>query len=83
MKIGTHSKKFTEDEQKQIQRNLSAFESNFFEPIIHRYDSGAIEVYTNEDKKSSGEYLQYCDTLEYFNGWLYGAVQAINGMIKP
>lgn len=31
----------------------------------------------------SGSYTQYCYNIDYLNGWLYGAVQAVNGIMKP
>ena len=32
---------------------------------------------------ASGSYTQYCPSLDYLDGWLYGAVQAVNGIMKP
>lgn len=31
----------------------------------------------------SGSWTQYCYNIDYLNGWLYGAVQAANGIMKP
>lgn len=34
-----------------------------------------------EDVKN-GSYVQFCENIDYLNGWLYGVVQAVNGIIK-
>ena len=34
-------------------------------------------------KKKQGSWTQYCYNIDYLNGWLYGAVQAVNGIMKP
>lgn len=26
--------------------------------------------------------MQFCENIDYLNGWLYGVVQAVNGIIK-
>jgi len=81
MKTTKHSYKFKVNEVEQLEKNLNAFISNFGEPIFHKYENGAIEIYMTEEAATNGEYLQYCDNIDYLNGWLYGAVQAINKMI--
>ena len=40
-------------------------------------------IYTDEQRAESGCWAQYCYNIDYVNGWLYGAVQAINGIMKP
>ena len=75
------STKFRPDELEQIDRYVSAFENNFHEIIVHRYQHGAIEVYLSEKEVENAEYVQYCDSLDYFMGWLNGAIQANNHRI--
>ncbi len=41
------------------------------------------DVYTDEQRADSGSWTQYCYNIDYLNGWLYGAVQAVNGIMKP
>lgn len=36
-----------------------------------------------KERKESGLWTQYCYNIDYLNGWLYGAVQAINRIMKP
>lgn len=81
MKMTNHSTKFKADELEQINRFVSAFENNFHEIIVHRYPHGSIEVYLNEKDVNEASYVQYCDNLDYFMGWLNGAVQANNQRI--
>lgn len=81
MKMTKSSTKFKPDELEQINKYVSAFENNFHEIIVHRYQHGAIEVYLNEKDLEEGAYVQYCDGLDYFMGWLNGAIQANNHRI--
>lgn len=82
IKTTKHSEKFKTGEADQLEKNLNAFIFNFSEPIFHKYKHGAVEVYMTEQQTETGSYIQYCDNLDYLNGWLYGAVQAKNGIIK-
>lgn len=51
---------------------------------IEKADYGkGFYVYTDQQRTESGSYTQYCPSLDYLDGWLYGAVQAINGIMKP
>jgi len=78
MKTTSHSSQFKAKEIEKVQKYLTAFENNFHEIILHKYDHGSVEVYLNEEAVAKGEYVQYCENLDYFNGWLNGAVQANN-----
>lgn len=67
--------------QKEIIRdNLNAFIHNFG-PVRIEHDPRCpgFYVYSPADSES---YVQYCYNIDYLNGWLYGAVQAANRLIK-
>lgn len=67
-----------------ISDNLKAYKANFGYIEIVKDDYGkGIYVFTSEERKESGSWTQYCYNIDYLNGWLYGAVQAINGIMKP
>lgn len=74
----------TEKQKKIIESNLNAYKANFDYICIEKEDCGpGFYVYTSEDRKESGCYTQYCYNIDYLNGWLYGAVQAVNKIMKP
>lgn len=65
----------TKKELEEVKNNLNAFIVNFGVPRIKRADYGrGLYVYMGE----SESYIQYCHNISYFDGWLYGAVQAAN-----
>lgn len=64
--------------------NLRAYKNNFGYIEIVKEDYGkGFYVFTNQERKEQGLWTQYCYNIDYLNGWLYGAVQAINGIMKP
>lgn len=75
---------FTRSQMESINDNLRAYLANFGYLKITRADyGGGFYVYTDEQRAESGSYTQYCYNIDYLNGWLYGAVQAVNGIMKP
>ena len=68
-------KELTEKQLLQL-TNIKAFNANF-KPLYFLYDSNNKKVYafTEEPNSQASNYVQY-GSLEYINGWLYGAVQA-------
>lgn len=74
----------TKRENEIIKDNLRAYKYNFGYIEIVKEDCGnGFYVFTSKERKRSGSWTQYCYNIHYLNGWLYGAVQAINGMMKP
>lgn len=70
----------TKKEMEIVTDNLSAFIANFGAVRIERADYGkGLYVYSPADSES---YVQYCYDVNYLNGWLYGCVQAVNGIVK-
>jgi len=82
MKMTKNSTKFKNNEFDQVKKFVTAFENNFHEIIINRYQHGAIEVYLKDEDIETNSYVQYCDSTDYFLGWLNGAVQCNNGRFK-
>lgn len=77
---------FTKKQMETIHDNLRAYLANFGYLHIEKADySKGFYVYTDEQRTKDGSYTQYCPSLDYhyLDGWLYGAVQAINGIMKP
>ena len=65
----------TKKELEIVKNNLAAFVANFGVPRIVRADYGrGLYVYMGD----SDTYIHYCENINYFDGWLYGAVQAAN-----
>lgn len=63
------------DKQKEIVcRNLTAFQNNFGDVRIEKslYAKGAFFVFYPADAET---WIQYCESIDYLNGWLYGVVQ--------
>lgn len=74
----------TRKEKEIIQDNLNAYLSNFGYLHIEREDVGnGFYVFTSPERKEQGSWTQFCYNIDYLNGWLYGAVQAVNGIMKP
>ena len=74
----------TKREKEIIQNNLNAYINNFGYIDIQKADySGGFYVFTSPERKEYGNWTQYCYNIDYLNGWLYGAVQAVNGIMKP
>ena len=61
-------------EREIVKDNLSAFEANFGRPCILSDGGKGKYVFVPANNIS---YIQYCYNVDYLNGWLYGAVQAI------
>lgn len=74
----------TNKQKEIIKDNLNAYKANFGYISIEKaeYENG-FYVFTSEERKAAGSWTQYCYNIDYLNGWLYGAVQAVNGIIKP
>lgn len=70
-------KTFTAKQYETIKTNLAAFVFNFGPVRIEKQDPccPGYYVYSPADSDS---YVQYCYDIDYLNGWLYGAVQAVN-----
>lgn len=74
----------TKRQKEIIKDNLNAYKANFGYITIEKEDYGnGFYVYTDEKRKASGSWTQYCYNIDFLNGWLYGAVQAVNGIMKP
>ena len=73
----------TELEKEIIKDNLRAYLANFgYLEIEPAEAGGGFYVFTSPERKEHGSYTQYCYNIDYLNGWLYGAVQAVNGIMK-
>lgn len=75
------NKTMTEREKEIINDNLQAYINNFRYLKIEK-QLGGFYVYTSEERYMQGSWTQYCYNIDYLNGWLYGAVQAANGIMK-
>ena len=65
----------TKKEREIIKDNLAAFIVNFGVPRLVRADYGrGLFVYMGDSDSA----IHFCYDINYFNGWLYGAVQAAN-----
>lgn len=65
----------TKKEHEIVKDNLNAFIVNFGVPRLVRADYGrGLFVYMG----GSDQAIHFCYDINYFNGWLYGAVQAAN-----
>ena len=75
----------TKKQKEKIADNLRAFETNFGKVTIRKADYGSgFYVYYPAEFYPEGNYIQYCYSLDYLDGWLYGVVQgAIRGEFKP
>lgn len=74
----------TKRQKEIIKDNLNAYIANFGYIKIEKEDYGkGFYIYTDEQRVEQGSWTQYCYNIDYLNGWLYGAVQAVNGIMKP
>ena len=73
----------TKKQMEIISDNLRAYKANFdYIKIVDEDYGGGFYVYTDEERAETGAYTQYCYNIDYLNGWLYGAVQAANKIMK-
>lgn len=73
-------KTFTTRQQEIIKDNLNAFKANCKSFRIEKDDYGkGFYVFV---PATSDSWVQYCYNIDYLNGWLYGAVQAMNKIVK-
>ena len=73
----------TNRQKEIIKDNLNAYIANFGYISIEKADYGKVfDVYTSEERKEQGSWTQFCYNIDYLNGWLYGAVQAANGIME-
>lgn len=73
----------TTREMEIIKDNLRSYKVNFGYIKIEKENYGeGYYVYTSEERAKQGSYTQYCYNIDYLNGWLYGCVQAGNGIMK-
>lgn len=69
----------TNKEKELIKDNLRAYNANFKYIKIVSADYGdGFYVFTSKEQVESGSWTEYCSNIDYLNGWLYGAVQAIH-----
>lgn len=74
----------TNKQKEIIKDNLNAYITNFGYIRIVPEDYGkGFYIFTDEQRAEAGCWTQYCYNIDYVNGWLYGAVQAVNGIMKP
>ena len=68
---------FTKRQMEIIKDNLHAFTNNFGDVRIEKadYGPGFYVFYPAESENSS--WIQYCNNIDYLNGWLYGVVQGV------
>lgn len=65
----------TPKQKETIKDNLRAFINNFGEPRIERDNLGkGFYVFYPADSDS---WIQYCYSIDYLDGWLYGVVQGV------
>lgn len=70
-------------QKETIKDNLNAYIANFGYISIENEECGkGFYVYTSPERKEQGSYTRYCYNIDYLNGWLYGAVQVANGVMK-
>lgn len=73
----------TEREKEIIKDNLKVYLANFGYLHIESADVGnGFYVFTSPERKEQGSYTHFCYSIDYLDGWLYGAVQAVNGIMK-
>lgn len=73
----------TKRQEEIIKDNLRAYKANFdFIKIEDADYGGGFYVFTSEERAKNGDWAQYCYNIDYLNGWLYGCVQAANGVMK-
>lgn len=76
---------FRESQKQKISDNYHAYCYNFGEPFIY-YDKlckGFYVFLTESNFKEFTNWVCYCPTIDFLDGWLWGAVQANCKRIKP
>ena len=74
----------TKKQMEKIEDNLRAYKNNFDYIEIEKEQCGkGFYVFTSKERYEQYCWTQYCENIDYLNGWLYGCVQAINGIMKP
>lgn len=81
--IFNNCKTLTKRQQETIKDNLRAYLANFGYIKIDNGDYYGFYIYTDESRAESGSFTHFCENIDYLNGWLYGAVQAVNKIMKP
>lgn len=69
----------TNKQKEIIKNNLDAFVHNFGNVRIEDY--GMKSGFYVFCPASSEDCVQYCYNIDYLNGWLYGAVQAVHNRL--
>lgn len=76
-------KVFTPKQIAIIKDNLRAYLVNMGYIHIEKADYGkGWYIFKSAEDAKNGSYVQFCENIDYLNGWLYGVVQAVNGIIK-
>lgn len=71
-----------ESDKLQIGTVLRAFVKNFDNITIEDADFGkGYFVYQNGDSTNTNA-IQYCPTIDFLEGWMWGCIQAKNGIVK-
>ncbi|MGL5460146.1 MAG: hypothetical protein ACRDBY_11075 [Cetobacterium sp.] len=68
--------KITKAQQEKIKRELDAYKHNFKDLLIIR-NNGYFFIY----EEGREEYMYCASSIQELKGWLYGAVQANNGIM--
>lgn len=75
-------KVFTPKQFAIIKDNLRAYFVNMGYIHIEKADYGkGWYIFKSAEDAKNGSYVQFCENIDYLNGWLYGVVQAVNGII--
>lgn len=73
----------TKKQEELIADNLKAYKSNFgYIEIIKESCGKGFYVFTSKENLDQNSWTQFCYNIDYLNGWLYGCVQAANGIMK-
>ena len=76
-------KALTAKQKDVIRTNLNAYIANFgFIEIVRDDYSKGFYIYTSEQGVKDNSWTHYASNIDYLNGWLYGAVQAVNKVMK-
>lgn len=82
--LNNYADVFTDKQLDIVQGNLKAYLCNYGYLKIEKADIGkGYYVYTDKESAEHRCWTQYCYNIDYLNGWLYGAVQAVNRVMKP
>lgn len=71
---------FTDRQRETIEKNLRAFTTNFGPIRFERADYGPGWFIYYPD--NAADYMHFAPSINYLDGWLYGAVQAVH-RIQP